>query len=34
LTIDKPFDLDQLIAHVSVLCPLGRRKVNQARRIS
>ena len=34
LTIDKPFDLDQLIALVSVLCPLGRRKVNQPRRIS
>jgi hypothetical protein len=34
LTIDKPFDLDQLIALVGVLCPLCRRKVNQRRRMS
>jgi CheY-like chemotaxis protein len=34
LTIDKPFDLDRLIALITVLCPVDRRKIRQSRRMS
>lgn len=33
-TIDKPFDLDRLIALVDAFCPAGKRKISQPRRTS
>jgi len=33
-TIDKPFDLDRLIALITVLCPVDRREICQSRRTS
>lgn len=34
ITIDKPFDLDQLIALIRTFCPAGDRKISQPRRTS